>query len=165
MRILRNSRLFTAGFVLLVSVLVLSASGTSYASGETLVGTHPFLTGVTVNLEEGQFSDQVAVFNPVPAGKRFVIETVGVNAFAQPGQVVRVALRVVTGGRVGIFPIALPQASAFPDPEFPANTLASQLIRLYQDPNVALQVTVDRNSAGKEARVFVDISGFLVDAP
>ena len=163
MRILRNSRLFTAGFVLLVSVLVLSASGTSYGNGDKLVGT-PFLTGVAVNLEEGQFSDQVAVFNPVPAGKLFVIETVGVNAFAQPDQVVRVALRVVTGGRVGIFPIALLQVSVFPDPEFPANMLGSQLIRLYQDPNAELQVTVTRTSAKGNARVFVDISGFLVDA-
>jgi hypothetical protein len=61
----------------------------------------PFHAGEVIDLAAGEAGKQATIW-VVPQGKRFVVECVGVNAFAQPGQKLFAALRVTTAGYVGI---------------------------------------------------------------
>ena len=100
----------------------------------------------------------------VPADKWLVIECIGINAFAQPGQIFFIALEVTTNQHLGIYPIVLAGNSTIAEPLFPARSFGSQLIRLYATPNSAVMLPISRNNAQGAARVFVDISGVLLDA-
>lgn len=66
----------------------------------------PFQTGVVVNLRDGEDGQQPTLVT-VPADKCLVIECIGINAFAQPGQTFCIALEVTTSGHAGIYPIVL----------------------------------------------------------
>ncbi len=123
----------------------------------------PFQTGVVVNLQDGQDGTQPTLVK-VPSHQWFVIECIGVNAFAQPGQTFVIALEVTARRHLGIYPIVLTGSSTIADPDFPARSFGSQLVRLYADPNSEVMLPVSRNNAKGSARVFVNVSGFLLDA-
>jgi hypothetical protein len=125
--------------------------------------TQPFQTGVVLNLQDGEAGHQPTLVK-VPADKWFVIECIGVNAFAQPGQIFVIALEVTTSRHLGTYPIVLPGNSTIADPAFSARSFGSQLVRLYAAPNSEVMLPISRNNAQGSARVFVDISGFLLDA-
>lgn len=122
----------------------------------------PFSIGsVPINLEDGE-SIKDFQHQGLPQGKLFMIEFVGINAFAQPGQVLFVALQVDTNFVKGIYPIVPSGASSSSGPEYPARIFGSQLVRLYADPNSDLIITVGRNNAHAEARVWVFLSGRII---
>ena len=123
----------------------------------------PFQTGVVVNLQAGETGQQPTLVT-VPANKWLVIECIGINAFAQPGQHFVIALEVTASGRPGIYPIVLLGSSTIAEPLFPARSFGSQLVRLYAAPNSAVMLPITRSSAQGAARVFVDLTGVLLDA-
>ena len=134
-----------------------------HISSSTGSATQPFQTGVVVNLQDGEIGQQPTLVN-VPANKWLVIECIGINAFAQLGQIFVIALEVTTNHHLGIYPIVLPGSSTIAEPLFPARSFGSQLVRLYADPNSAVMLPISRNNAQGAARIFVNISGVLLDA-
>ncbi len=125
--------------------------------------TQPFQTGVVVNLQDGEAGQQPRLVT-VPANKWLVIECIGINAFAQPGQRFVIALEVTTSRHLGTYPIVLLGSSTIAEPLFPARSFGSQLVRLYAAPQSGVMLPISRNNAQGAARVFVDIAGVLVDA-
>jgi hypothetical protein len=119
-----------------------------------------FQTGGVINLAEGEESKDETLL-VVPTDQQFDIRFVGVNGFAQPGQILFVALQVTTAGYLGIYPIVLTGTSPFSDPEFPTRHFGSQEVRLHADSGSDLLITVARHETHAGARVFVDVSGFL----
>jgi hypothetical protein len=122
----------------------------------------PFQTGGVINLADREAGTQVTIL-AVPQGKRFVVECVGVNAFMQPGQKLFAALHVTTAGYVGIYPIALVGSSTIADPTFPARAFGSQQVRFYADPETNLDFSIARHDATAHARIFISVSGVLID--
>jgi hypothetical protein len=120
-----------------------------------------FSTGGVINLGNGE-SIQDFHFTGLPKDKLFIIEFVGINAFAQPDQVLFVALQVFTNSVQGIYPIVPLGTSPFSDPTYPARIFGSQHVRLYADPNRDLIVTVARSHDNADARAFVQLSGRLI---
>jgi len=120
-----------------------------------------FCTGGVINLENGE-SIKDFHFQGLPKDKLFIIEFVGINAFAQPGQVFFVALQVHTNSRLGIYPIVPVGVSPFSDPTYPARIFGSQQVQLYADPNSDLIVTVARDNENADDRAFIDLSGRLI---
>ena len=131
----------------------------------TVATMQPFQTGVVVNLRDGEDGQQPMLVT-VPAKKCLVIECIGINAFAQPGQSFCIALEVTTSGHAGTYPypIVLLGSSTIEDPEWPARSFGSQLVRLYAAPHTQVLLPIKRNNAQRAARIFVDIAGVLVDA-
>ena len=129
----------------------------------TVATIQPFQTGVVVNLRDGEDGQQPMLVT-VPAKKCLVIECIGINAFAQPGQSFCIALEVTTSGHAGTYPIVLLGSSTIADPEWPARSFGSQLVRLYAAPHTQVLLPIKRNNAQRAARIFVDIAGVLVDA-
>ena len=123
-----------------------------------------FQTGGVINLAEGEEVKDVTILAVAP-DQRFDIRFVGVNGFAQPGQILFVALQVTTVGHLGTYPIVLTGMSPFADPEFPTRCFGSQEVRLHADPGSDLLITVARHETRAGARVFVDVSGFLRRVP
>jgi hypothetical protein len=122
----------------------------------------PLQADELIDLAGGETGKQVTLLT-MPRGKRFVIECVGVNAFLQPGQKLFVALHVTTGNRIGIYPIVLAGSSTIADPAFPSRTFGSQQVRLYADPETNVDFSVARDDATGGARIFVSLSGMLMD--
>jgi hypothetical protein len=119
-----------------------------------------FQSGGVINLAEGEEVKDATIL-VVPTDQQFDIQFVGVNGFAQPGQILFVALQVTTAGRLGIYPIVLTGMSPFSDPEFPTRYFGSQAVRLHADAGSDLLITVARHETRAGARVFVNVSGFL----
>ncbi|HSF29447.1 MAG TPA: hypothetical protein VLK82_03100 [Candidatus Tectomicrobia bacterium] len=124
---------------------------------------HPFQADELIDLADGDAGKQVTLLT-MPRGKRFVIECVGVNAFVQPGQRLFVAVHVTTGDAIGIYPIVPAGSSSIADPTFPARTFGSQQVRLYADPETNVDLSVARDDATAGARIFVSLSGMLIDS-
>src|SRR5215471_10268038 len=122
----------------------------SSSTGSTL---QPFQTGVVVNLQNGETGQQPTLVT-VPADKWLVIECIGINAFAQPGQSFVIALEVTTNHHLGSYPIALPGSSTIAEPLFPARSFGSQLVCLYAAPQSGVMLPISRNNAQGAARVF-----------
>lgn len=120
-----------------------------------------FCTGGVVNLENGE-TIKDSQLTGLPGDKLFIIEFVGINAFAQPGQVLFIALQVQTNSVQGIFPIVPIGASSFTDPQYPARIFGSQQVRLYADPNSEILITVARDNDTADARIFVQLSGRII---
>jgi hypothetical protein len=120
-----------------------------------------FSTGGVINLENGE-SIKDFHLKGLPQDKLFIIEFVGINAFAQPGQVLFIALQIFTNFVQGIYPIVPTGASSYSDPTYPARIFGSQQVRLYADPNSDLIITVSRNNDTADARAFVHLSGRLI---
>lgn len=118
-----------------------------------------FQTQEVINLAGGEYDKQVTVQN-IPRDKLFVIEFVGIDGFAQEGQNLYMAVDV--GGK--IYPIEVSGTLANPpDPQFPQRIFGSQLIRLYVNPGANVNITVARYGTRGSARVFVALSGSLMD--
>jgi hypothetical protein len=128
----------------------------------TITTMQPFQTGVVVNLRDGEAGQQPTLVT-VPTGKCLLIECIGINAFAQPGQIFCIALEVTTSRHLGLYPIVLLGSSTLEDPEFPARSFGSQLVHLYAAPQTQVLLPITRNNARGTARVEVHISGGLVD--
>jgi hypothetical protein len=129
----------------------------------TSATAQPFQTGTVVNFQPGQASQQPTLVH-VPPAKWLVLECIGINAFAQPGQSWVMALEVTTSGHPGTYPIALLGSSTMADPDFPARSFGSQLLRLYAAPTTAVMLPISRSPVQGSARVIVDLSGYLLDA-
>ncbi len=114
-----------------------------------------------INLDNGQ-SIKDFVFDNLPKDKLFIIEFVGINAFAQTDQVLFIALQVYTNSKKCIYPIVPTGSSPYSDSTFPARVFGSQQVLLYSDPNSDPILTVDRSTDNGKARVFVSLSGRLV---
>lgn len=127
---------------------------------EIMIG-ETFCTGGVINLENGEYIKDLNL-EGLPQNRRFIIEFVGINAFAQPGQKIFVALQVHTNSRKGIYPIAPIGNSPFSDPNYPARIFGSQQVQLYADPNSDLIITVARDNDNAGARAFIDLSGRLI---
>ena len=120
-----------------------------------------FSAGGVINLDDGESIKDFHL--PVlPSDKLFIIEFVGINAFAQPGQILFIALQVHTNSLQGIYPIVPSGTSPFSDPSYPARIFGSQQVLLYADPNSTVIITVGRNTVNAEARAFVQLSGRLI---
>jgi len=124
----------------------------------------PFQKGSVVNLNDGEIVKDCTLVT-VPQDKRFIIEFVGVNGFAQLGQRLFVAIQATTNGYKGAYPIVLAGRSRIEDPAFPMRRFGSQQVRLYADPGSDLIVTVARHLGRDDARVFVDVCGLLMNLP
>jgi hypothetical protein len=120
-----------------------------------------FSTGGVVNLENGETIKDFQLTG-LPKDKLFIIEFVGINAFAQSGQVLFVGLQVHTNSVQGIFPIVPLGASPYSDPTYPARIFGSQQVRLYADANSHILITVARNNDTAGARTFVQLSGRII---
>jgi hypothetical protein len=129
---------------------------------EEIMDGESFHVNGIVNLGNGERSKDFQ-FSALPQGKLFIIEFVGINAFAQPGQVLFAALQVQTNSVMGVYPIVLTGSSPFPDSTYPTRIFGSQQLRLYADPDSCLIVTVDRNTdSSKDARVEFHLSGRII---
>lgn len=117
----------------------------------------PLHTSGVVNLSSGEKIKDYE-FN-VPQGGVFIIEFVGVNAFAQHGQDLFFALQVFTNSSKGIYPLSPAGSSPYLDPEFPSRVFGSQQVKLYADPGSKLIATFARSSDSGDARALFDISG------
>ena len=124
----------------------------------------PFHVNGTVNLSNGEGLKDYT-FTGLPKDKLFIIEFVGVNAFAQPGQVLFIGLQVQTHATPGIYPIVLNGSSAFSDPTYPARLFGSQKVKLYADPNSDIVVSVARDSSSNSCRAMINLSGRIVEPP
>jgi hypothetical protein len=122
----------------------------------------PFQTGAVVNLSEGESSKDVVVCT-VPARKRFDLKFLGINGFGHLNQPLFYAVHVTTRSRVGIYPIALTGLAEIDEPEFPTRFFGSQEVMLCADPKSNLVFSVARKGTTGNVRVFIDISGLLVD--
>jgi hypothetical protein len=120
-----------------------------------------FSTGGVVNLENGE-SIKDFHLTGLSENKLFIIEFVGINAFAQSGQILFIALQVFTNSVQGIYPIVPTGASPYSDPTYPARIFGSQQVRLYADPDSDLIITVSRNNDIADARAFVHLSGRII---
>jgi hypothetical protein len=120
-----------------------------------------FSSGGVINLENGESIKDFRL-SGLPKDKLFIIEFVGINAFAQPDQVLFIALQVSTNSAQGIYPIVPSGSSSYSDPTFPARIFGSQQVLLYADPNKDVIITVGRDKDTADARVFVHLSGRLI---
>lgn len=99
----------------------------------------------------------------VPARKRFEIKFVGINGFGHPNQPLFYAVQVTTKSLLGIYPIAPAGMAEIAEPEFPMRYLGSQELMLYADQKSDLILTVARKDTTGNVRVFIHLSGLLVD--
>lgn len=128
----------------------------------------PFFAGGTINLHNGETVKDFQL-SELPQDKLFIIEFVGVNAFAQPDQILFIGLQVVTildiGPRTGLYPIVLTGTSPNSVPlPFPTRIFGSQQLRLYADLNSGLTISVARNNGDNDARASVSLSGRIIAA-
>lgn len=122
----------------------------------------PFQTGAVVNLNNGESTKETVIVT-VPRKKRFHTQFLGINGFGHPNQSLFYAVHVTTCSTVGIYPIAPTGMAEIDEPEFPARFFGSQQAILYADPGSDLIFTVARKETTGDVRVFIDISGLLVD--
>jgi hypothetical protein len=122
----------------------------------------PLHAGEVIDLAAGEAGKQVTIW-VVPQGKPFVVECVGVNAFAPPGQKLFATLHVTTAGYVGIYSTILVGSSTIAEPAFPARSFGSQQVRLYADPETNLDFSIARDDATADAQIFLSVSGVLID--
>jgi hypothetical protein len=130
------------------------------------MGLKPYLKAKAVNLLDGNFSVSDSIVT-IPANRLFMVEFVGINAFAQENQELSVALEVTTTSdgipEMGIFPIVLGGKMAGSDPDYPLRLFGSQQVKLYADPDSDLKIVVTRNGSFSKARAMVHVSGLLID--
>ena len=130
------------------------------------MGLKPYLKSKAINLTDGNFSANDSLVT-IPANRLFMVEFVGINAFAQEDQALSVALEVTTTNdsipETGIFPIVLDGKMATTDPGYPYRLFSSQQVKLYADPNSELTITVTRSGSYSNARAMVHVSGLLID--
>ena len=120
----------------------------------------PFRVAGAVNHLEGETIKDCEL--SLPQDKLFIIEFVGINAFAQNGQDLFFALQVNEDSAVYTYPIAPTGSSPYLDPEYPARIFGSQQVRLYVGPGGKLIVTFARSGDNGDARAFFDISGRII---
>ncbi|MDF0652587.1 MAG: hypothetical protein P0121_14085 [Nitrospira sp.] len=122
----------------------------------------PFQTGIVVNSNDGENGKDVVIYT-VPARKRFDVKFLDINGFGQPNQSLFYAIHVTTRSEVGIYPIAVAGISEIAEPEFPTRFFGGQETTLYADPKSGILFSVARKDATGHVRVFISISGLLVD--
>ena len=104
---------------------------------------------------------QEVPLDPVPTGKRFVVEFVSGEFFLGTGQVPKMEIR----GSASDGPFyAIPLVKAL-SPGIGDFFQASSLVRFYLDAGETYNLTATRNPGGGTASFQVTLSGYLVDVP
>jgi hypothetical protein len=117
---------------------------------------------IFLNLNFGFNDIEASAFFTAPSGKRLVIEHVSLRAtFGQPHKAYGNIVTQRQGSQFHFFKIDLigPIGSAG------QQMIASDLIKIYVDPNTALRVDVTRDTSGNVGQGSVHLSGHYVDLP
>jgi hypothetical protein len=140
----------------------------------------PVPTLDTENPAKQPFQDKIGIFIPdgalfgqdstkVPAGKRLVIEYVGMHAGVQPGQkVLFVRVQTIHDNPAGqdsvdhVFGATFQGHDSHDDKDI---FITSQTTRLYADVSVPVQFFVNRDPGAGTGFANITISGYLVDVP
>jgi len=123
---------------------------------------HPFADVKDLSLDEGQSQGYID-FDPIPEGRRLVVETVTARSLAAAGQTWDVSLFVTTNGVPVAHTLAL---STFQTLGYIDIRTATLPVRLYADPGTTMKVFGHRQGGNVgSAGVFVTISGYFVDVP
>jgi hypothetical protein len=122
----------------------------------------PFADLKSLSFDDGE-AQKFIEFDPVPAGKRLVIETVTVRSQAAAGQVWDVHMFVTTNGVPVAHTLALTVFQTLGDIDIRSATLP---VRLYADPGTVIKVFGHRNYGTTGiAGVDTTISGHYVNLP
>ena len=123
---------------------------------------HPFADIKVISFDDGEAQDDTE-FDPVPAGKRLVIETVTLRSQAAAGQIWDVIMFVTTNGAPIAHALELPTFQTLGDIDIRTATLP---VRFYADPGTQVKVHAHREygTVGL-AGVNVTISGHYVSVP
>ena len=128
----------------------------------------PFQSGTTLNLTNGVV-EQFDTLTTVPAGKRLVIEFVGVEVYNSVGgsPISLVRLQIPNSGNLYEYPVVLVGQGAFTGGLNGPQTVsvAAQPVRLYVDAGQRVFVTAERGGNVGSDRVIVSISGYFVPKP
>lgn len=184
---MRNNTLHTAAVLVAALAILTSTAGLAFAADKDVIvvntavqpvptseqGTvsikdvdhparQPFAGLKIVSLTDGEQQD-FTEFDPVPAGKRLVIETVTLRAVAVAGQIWDVTIFVTSNGLMTGHTLALSTFQTLGDIDIRTATLA---VRLYADPGTQVKVQALRQygTVGL-AGVAVSLSGHHVDVP
>jgi len=139
---------------------------------------NPVPTLDTENPARQPFQDKIGIFIPdgalfgqdstaVPAGKRLVIEYVGMHAGVEPGQkVILVRVQTAHANPAGqdsvdhVFGATFQGHDSHDDKDI---FVTSQATRLYADTTIPVQFYVNRDPGTGTAFANITISGYLVD--
>ena len=122
----------------------------------------PFADIKAISFDDGEAQDTTE-FDPVPAGKRLVIETVPLRAQAAAGQIWDVMMFVTTNGLSIAHTLELSTFQTLGDIDIRTATLP---VRFYADPGTQVTVHAHRNygTVGL-AGVNITVSGHYVSVP
>ncbi|MGA7913913.1 MAG: hypothetical protein WCA00_01660 [Candidatus Acidiferrales bacterium] len=96
----------------------------------------------------------------VPAGKRLVVQSVGISIVSAPGgRVVTAQLITTVSGNEVSFPVAVPYAASLPGADYSTSSLA---LHMYADSDLVCFVAFNTASASSAT---CNVSGYLVDVP
>ncbi|MFY9801950.1 MAG: hypothetical protein WA211_15465 [Candidatus Acidiferrales bacterium] len=105
-------------------------------------------------------SSEAACDLPVPAGKRLVVQSVGISVVASPGgRVVTAQLIATVSGNITNFPVAVPYLVSQSGVDY---STSSQALRLYSDDDLVCALMFNNANGASGTCV---VSGYLVDVP
>ncbi len=117
-----------------------------------------FQTQEVINIDIGSEFSEVIVQN-IPGDKMFVIECIGINGFTAKGVDLYISLNIDTN----IYPISVTGSVPFNDPDYPWRVFGSQQVRIYVKPGQEITLHAYRKDINFTGRIFVALSGFLID--
>lgn len=119
----------------------------------------------TIDITPGEWTPGI-IFKHVPAGKRLVIEHVAVRAELPLGQTARASIVVsVQDQPIEHWLVMVGQGIVMGTPTHRAVFVASQPLRLYEDPGGGWGVNMERDSDVGGGVAYASISGYFVDLP
>ena len=122
----------------------------------------PFQRFLVGALNEGEFNAGDPVSITVPSGKRLVIEYVSFIGLIPTGQKLRVRVDAHAGGSASHH-LTLSNEGSFQGGK--EDYKASQLVRIYGDPETDVMFGVARNNGTGTCSFNISVSGYLVDVP
>jgi hypothetical protein len=154
-----RSRLVPASVALLVLAALLAVPPAAGAQAERSAGT-PFQTTVVVNLTTQ--SEREIALDPVPAGKRLVVEYIGIFSHVGAGHQPLTLARLPNLQAIGL-PLTLQASLAFAVPKDAYG--GSFPTRILVDAGQSLAVFFGRYGGLSESFASFYLSGHLLDAP
>jgi len=152
MRKIRNYDFAATRFI--VVVLMLAFLG-ACDDGNSV--KHPFQAKLQFTIDDG-FSEVCRDITTVPTGKQLVIEYASGVVRVPAGQNLRqLTIRTKLNGDFVYHHLPATPTNVYN--EF----IAGQQVRLYADPNTAVNFCAARNAASDSGKVFVSISGYLME--
>ena len=121
----------------------------------------PYQDTVDILMPFGEIGGTAAL-DPVPAGKRLVVEYATAQANLPSGEMARVSLIV---GMIRYELPVIPQGTFGAPPAVRTYLAGSEPVRLYVDAGETVGVATERNDANGAGVVTVSISGHLVNVP